>query len=447
VSPRRRGVSAPPATAADSASSRKLKIGAIKFWGLEVGPFELPWPPRIGRMRAIALATVVIALALLLPALIYVVKVRPTLNDARDAMRRGDYQRAESLLSGLNPKLQSWPSISAATEQARFGARLGKEDIRTLPDELERLRARDPNGANVLVFQGLNAYYADGEIGRAIEFFARAAENDPKHIEAHVLAAGRRVDRAYDALLRGNELAARDDLVEGAALLDRLDRAVAFSRGLPRVANQRAELHELRGAVEEAYTTYARLAATDVLAAVQAAMVSWRLADPGSRVQAGLELAQSALARIERRLTPSEVASGWSFRVSGTQTIIVREEEDKKCLTSQIADISQALVTAYEWPLGAPKAGESPLRKPEPPSSSFSGADAPNYCPRTTARGLVRDVVCLQVLAALAVRESTDTPRRRTLETWRTDRLRCGINLKAPPVLPPGRPQAFLISG
>jgi hypothetical protein len=86
--------------------------------------------------------------------------------------------------------------IADAVEQARF---------RTLLADVERLRSRQTNGVNVLVFQGLSAYYAERDANRASDFFTRAAAKDSEHVKTHILAAGGRVDRAYDALLRSDD--------------------------------------------------------------------------------------------------------------------------------------------------------------------------------------------------------------------------------------------------
>ena len=404
-------------------SGPKIKIDSIEFWGFKVvGPFTL------GGKAIMAVLVALFLCAVTAIALVYWVKIRPASNDARDAMRQGEYERAAAALSALSPRWQWWPGVAAAIEQARFGERLSKGHIRDLSPELERLRERQPDHPNVLVFQGISAYYVEGSLDRAIEFFARAADRDPEHVQAHVLAAGRRGDRAYAALLRGDEARARADVTEAIALLDGL---AATGRTLTRVARQRAELFELLGANDKAYTTYGALASGDVLSAVQAAMVSWRLP---SRIQRGLESAQSALSRLETQPSTAGDPVGWSFRVRETEPVIVRGSIDKKCLTSRIVEISQALVAASQEYQGE-AAGETSrvTARPEPPRSDVT---APEYCPRTAAMAEIRDVVCVQLLAALSVDASFTNPRRRVLDVWRLDHIRCDTSLRAPPILP-----------
>jgi tetratricopeptide (TPR) repeat protein len=407
----------------DRGQGRTIKIAALKLWPFEVGPFEMVWPPRLGLKRAGAAVVALLLATGIATALVYGLKIKPVTEAARDAMRRGDYAAAVSALKTLNPKLQWWPGLSRALDQAEFGAQLSTSDIRDLAPALYTLRTQYPNEVDVLMFQGLSAFYdqQDGNLDRAIGFFTQAADRDPKHVQAHVLAAGRRADRAYAELLRGAEVQARGDVVEALRLLDRLEERVGFAKDLPQVASQRAELLELQGDVSRAYDTYARLPSADILSALQAAMISWRLASQDSRSARGVEKAESALTRLEDRGASEEDSEGWLFRVRETDFIRVRDRIDKICLASRTVEISRTLTAATEQNA---REVTTALRQGQP-----------EPCPRRAQIEMINEVLCVQVAAALAVVPVSDAARRTVLQAWRADRLHCAADLKAPPQL------------
>lgn len=393
---------------------------------------ETDWPPRLGLARMAFVGAVLIVAAALG---VYASIVKPALDDARDLMRRGDYANAARELETVRPELRWLPVIATALEQARFGARLvAGEPIRNLAPDLERLRSRDPGSPNVLVFQGLSAYWIEGDTRKAIDLFTRAAQSDPEHVEAHFLAAGRHLDRAYAELQGGNEAPARQDVSDAQSLIDRALAHSPFARDLPRYANQRAELLEFQGEFATAYEAYARLAPTQPLSAVQSALVSWRLAQPESRIRHGLETAQTALTRLENESIDAKV--GWSFRISGTETVPIYGKGDKLCLSDLVIRLSQALVAVGEGVSG--EEPSAPVVAASPSANVVAGAkfELPEHCTRGAAVGPIRDIVCVQVLAAQQALTASDA-RMPVLENWRRARLRCDHTLSAPPVLPP----------
>jgi tetratricopeptide (TPR) repeat protein len=167
-------------------------------------------------------------------------------------------------------------------------------------------------------------------------------------VEAHFLAAGRDVERAYYALERGEEAQAREDISEARRLIDSALVRSPAAADLPRYANQRAELLELQGDAEAANRIFARLAPTHPLSAVQAAMVSWRLSTPGTAIRYGLDMVKSALSRLEADPEAADDSQGWSFRIGGAQQVSVSGKVDKACLTDWVAQTSRALLAASE---------------------------------------------------------------------------------------------------
>jgi hypothetical protein len=434
-------IPSPPETEASEArqpgtqgTTRNIKIG-FKLGPLEIGPLEIPWPLQLGRRRVLAGLGCAVLIATMALGVVYMFHIRPALNGARDAMRRGEYDRAVNALSKLSPKLQRWPEIAGLFAQANFGKRLSHEKvpIRTLAPELAVLRTQQPGAANVRLFEGLSAYWIDRDLNRAIEFLADAARRDPEHVYAHTLAAGRLVDRAYDALLRDDWDHARGDLSDASDLLDRLERRVSFAHALPQVAMQRAELLELRGDYKAAYAAYARLSSSDALSAVQAAVTAWRVPELDQR---GVESARAALASLKQGVTSSNQSIDWLFRVGPREPVIVRGV-DKICLTRLIAEVSQSLSAVRES--GALSGGtrvRDASNRPVPGGLGGINSIAPEDCPPEAAPGPIRDIICVHLLGALALTPETDVARRHFFNEWRTARLHCDSRLNAPPILP-----------
>lgn len=423
---------------------RTIKIGSIRLGPLELGPFEISWPLRSG-MRVVVIAVIGGVLAAGVAALgVYTFMVKPASVAARDFMRRGEYPQAVGLLSAVHPRLRWLPMIAGPLAEARFGAKLETEPIRNLAPELQKLRARRPGTPDVLVFEGLSAYWVQNDLERAIQLFTQAADLDREHLEAHFLAAGRYVDRAYDALLRGGETEAWSDALTAANLIKRVLDRVPFAKDLPRYANQRAELFELQGDVDGAYGVFAQLAPTHPLSAVQAAMVSWRLPNPGIRIKDGLESAEAVLSRLANDPKQTSDAVGWIFRIFRAEpvaeSVVVRGTVDKVCLTSRVVEVSQALVNASEGGQagGASTKGEVASAGAAAEALGTVKTGAPEPCQRPASVGLIHDVVCGHLLAAQQGVPDSDAMRKKILDAWRATRLHCDGHLKAAPVLTPG---------
>ena len=401
---------------------QKLKIGSIKLGALELGPFEVNWPPSAGVIRFVMVGGVLTCAAMLG---LYWLMVKPVTDGSRDLMRLGDYVGAVRKLEGLQPNLQWLPPVANALAQARFGAKLVTgEPIRSLAPELEQLSKRSPNMPDVLVFQGLSDYWVDANIEGAIEHFTQATQRDPKHVEAHFLAAARHLDRAYSALERREEDQARQDIAAARQLMDNALTASPFAEKLPRYANQRAELAELEGDFKGAYAVYERLATTHSLSAMQSALASWRLSEPGVAIRHGLEASQAALIRLDKDTNEAGDTVGWSFRIDGTQVVTVNGKFDKACLVDWVVQISQALLAA----------GEADGEKNATAIAPGKTPGAPEHCSHEVATGPIRDVVCVQALTAQTALAASDS-RAKVLEEWRKTRLHCGPELKPLPLM------------
>jgi tetratricopeptide (TPR) repeat protein len=401
---------------------RKLKIGRIKLGFVEIGPIELEWPPRMGVARLVVLMLIGVCAA---AGVTYWIFLKPGVDNARDFMRRGEYKNAASSIDSVPRWSKDLPFIARVAAQARFGAKLEDgEHIRDLAPELEALRARYPDESNVLVFQGLSAYYVDNNPDKALERFRRAADHDPAHLEAHFLAAERYIDLAYAALGRSDEPQARSAATQARAMMDSAVSRSSFASTLPRYANEMAELYELEGDAARAYAGYARLAALQPLSALQAAFVSWRLAQPRSELRYGLENAEAAIAQIEKEPERVIELEGWSFRVAATQLVDTRFKVEKLCLFAWAVEISKSLQSTSE--------SKTPIATPARPAPVGSPAPCGEEAVELAAR--MRDIVCVQVLTAQRAIPSSDS-RQEVLDEWRGAPLQCPPELQPMPVL------------
>jgi len=414
---RRRPASEPSAD--DESKKRKIKIGSVKLGPIEIGPFEIPWPSRFGRRQAGGTLAAVAVVVLLGGGSVYWFAVRRPMEDAREHMRRGEYQLAVERLAAVSPKLQWFPGMASLRDQARFGGRLAKgERLRdpNVASDLERLRVRYPRAPDVLVFQGLKAYYvgSDGraDVASAIDLFKQAAALDSRHVHAYLLAAERLSERAYYSLLHGDEVVARRDVSEATGLLARLYNHVPIARQFPEITTLRAELLELQGETTSAFDAFAELS-SDVLPAIQAAVVSWRLPSSDWRLSRGLEYARYAASSVQAKSKESSAGSGWLFRVGWAdgrgEGVILRDQADKACLARKIVEISEGLTS--------------------PENRVAQRRDLP-------CRQAVVDVICVQLLSAVVTTTQIDKARTAILDDWRTKHLRCDARLKIPPVLP-----------
>jgi tetratricopeptide (TPR) repeat protein len=409
---------APPSAAAskgsthrpDTPQKRKLKIGAIKFWFVEIGPFELDW---------LLVSIVLVAGAAASAGITYWFILKPRLDEARDFMRRAEYANAAKTFESVPQWAKALPCVDAIAAQARFGSRLSSgEHIRTLTPELDALRTRYPDAPDVLVFEGLKSYRVDNNPKQALEQFTRAADSDKAHVEAHFLAAGRDIDLAYVALSQGDELQARLAAAEARRLIDRAVSQSPFAETLPRYANQIGELYELEGDFRRAYAGYAKLAPHS-LSALQAAFVSWRLPEDRIALRNSLEATEVATGRAETGdLGDTE---GWSFRISAIDIVDVHPKAEKLCLLAWAVEISKSLQS--------PSENENTTATPSGPTAS------PEPCGKGAVADRAREIVCVQVLTAQQAISPSDA-RQKVLENWRASRLRCGQELQPLPVLP-----------
>lgn len=410
----------PPAAALPP--PKKLKIGAIKFWFVELGPFELDWPPQIGMGRVVMLTAAAALLFVIVAAITFSLAVKPHLDEARELMRRAEYGPAVKSIEAAPSWSQTLPWVAGLLAQARFGRRLDAgEHIRNLTPELAALSQRFPQAPDVLVFQGTKSYYVDGDPQLAIEQFTHAANNDPAHIEAHFLAASRHIDLAYIALAQGAESPARSAIAQAQQLIERAVKQSPFAQTLPRYANQMGELQEVEGNPGGAYKTYSGLAAVHPLSALQAALLSWRLPDNSSALRHGREMSESALSRVmQSEQSPAESgdAQGWTFRVGATDPVELHPRAEKACLLAWTIAISTSLQGS-----AADSPASGPLLAPAP---------APAPCGKSAAADLVREIVCVQVLTALQATPLSN-PRHKTLEAWRSD---CSPDLRPLQALP-----------
>lgn len=402
------------------APSRRLKIGAIKLWFLEIGPFELDWPLRIGRSRLVTMAVAAAVVLVAAAAVPYWFVLKPWLDEVRDFMRRGDYASA-ARAAALAPRWSAaLPPAAGVAEQARFGARLAAgEHIRNLTPELDALSREYPDAPDVLVFQGLKSYYVDEDITRAVERFTLAAKRDKAHVEAHFLAAGRHIEIAYAELAQGAQPAATSAATEARALIDRARAQSPYAEALPRYANQIAELHELEGDFAGAYASYARLAPLHALSALQATFVAWRLPEPGAEIGRSLEDTEVAIGRVAKDSAESIATEGWNLRVGADETIDVRSRAEKICLLQWAVEISKSLQSASR--------GTMPIDVTAPALAE---------CGTGAVAARTREIVCVQVLTAGRV-ERPAHDRQEILEAWRASRLRCDGALRPLPALRP----------
>jgi len=349
---------------------------------------------------------------------------------ARRLMRQADYAAAAQVLAAVPAWSRAWPAAALLAEQAAFGLRLARgEHVNSAPLQvgLQGLRTRAGAAPDVLVFEGLKAWRTDPDPARALAAFTQAAATDPDHVEAHFLAAGRQLDLAYAALGRGDAAPARE-----AALQSRRHVDLALARApdvvaLPRYASQLAELLELEGRDAAALQAYARLAPQQTLSALLAAFVAWRVAEPATAVRHAREAAEGALQRMEApaagALQTSGAAAGpateaWLFRLGPTDLVDVRSQADQRCLLAWAVEVSRSL----QDPLAA--AAALPAAPVPSPCQGLAGADS------------LRDVVCVQLLAAQQALAAAD-PRRPVLARWHAQGLRCPAELQALPTLPP----------
>lgn len=427
TAPRIDAAPAPLTAAPDIRARRKVKIGAIKLWFLEFGPFELEWPPDLRPTRVVAWLAVAVSVLAVVAAFLSLFVLKPWLDDARNFMRRAEYASAAKTLESLPQWAAALPWITGLAAQATFGSRLSSgEHIRSLAPELDSLSKRYPDAPDVLVFMGLKSYYVNANVVQAIKQFTQAVERDAAHVEAHFLGAGRHMELAYAALGQGDEPKAKAAANEAQKLMDLSVKRSPFAETLPRYANQIAELRELEGDSRGAYEGYARLGNLHALSALQSAMVSWRLPQNDPARRHGLEAVEGAISRIEKE--PSDpgasAVEGWSFRVGPVDVVDIHPKSEKLCLLEWAQEISKSLLPPPN--IGTPNATGV--------GSTSTLVAAPVHCGNNAAAQRIREIVCVQAATAMDRFPRGDL-NRNLLEDWSTNRLHCAAGLRPLPTL------------
>ena len=436
--PRAEVSSAPPPP------SRTLKIQAIKFWGLEVGPFEVKWQIQFGRLSRISAigASTLVVLTLFG---IHQIVLNPMLNSVRDSMRLGQYADAQRHLDKCPTWLSWWPQHQSLAEQVRFGVKLIEgENIEDLEPELARMRARYPDAPDVAVFDGLLAYWKE-DIPGAITHFNSAMALDPRHTEAHFLAAGRHAELARKLAIV-KELAAHEALSKAQALLDTASTVSPTAAVTHRkYANQRVELFVLRGEYPRAYGEYRRLASRDALSALLAAVMSWHLPDSSKQLRESAAAVRTLLAKEldDRAEASDEEQVGWKFDVSTTrdevEVVLLTDRADKRCFAEWILVISQSIIAARESQatvnvrLG-PEADPSGRRTA--PGATLANPDS---CKKAWKVDAMRDALCSKLLSAVQALPIEDAARG-VLGAWTQVHPRCNPDVSAAAVLRPRAP-------
>lgn len=138
------GGSKPPAK-----ERRRIPIGKINLGLVEIGPFELAWPPRLGvRSALVGLGTLAVV-----AAAIYFVALRGPLVEAQHALRMARYDTALDKLVSVPGWLSAWPDVTAMRQKASLGTAFHKKspDWESLGSELRRLRGKSPADADLMV--------------------------------------------------------------------------------------------------------------------------------------------------------------------------------------------------------------------------------------------------------------------------------------------------------
>jgi tetratricopeptide (TPR) repeat protein len=403
----------PPAMTAGASEGQGST--AIERWRHRIGQIQTKtgW-----RLQVVALA---IAAVLGVSVAYYALILRPRLMDAQNALRRGDYRAAAQRMSAMPAWSNTLPFVARLAAQADFGDRLEQgTPIRNLTPTLDELSARYPAAPDVLVFQGLKAYYVDQDPEKARQRFKAAADLDAAHVEAHFLAVGRDLDLAYIALSQADVARAQSLTGDARQLIRRALKQSPYAEALPRYANQIGSLEELEGNDAAAYAVYENLLPVDPESALSGAFVSWRLSAANNAVMRTLEGLEQARGQVEKNARPAE---GWLFRVQATELIDVRSSAEKLCLIGWAYDVTTALQRASSTE----------------PASETESASSRTTCGTGAVAARSRQIVCVQVLNAQRALPESDV-RQAVLGYWRTIHLRCGNDLQPLPVLAPRPP-------
>lgn len=168
--------------ALQASKPRKLTIDKISLLGiLEIGPFELPWPPRPGRLSLLAsvLALVVAATSL------WYFAVRNPMDSAQDYLRMARYDAAQTALAGVPDWLAWWPRLARIRDKASLGNGFYQrpQNWEELGKELRRQRAAHPEDADLMVLEATYRVRQE-DYDHARPLLEAAAKADPKNAEA-----------------------------------------------------------------------------------------------------------------------------------------------------------------------------------------------------------------------------------------------------------------------
>jgi tetratricopeptide (TPR) repeat protein len=179
---------APPKT-------RRVKI-KIKIWGIELGPFEFDWPPRVGGNWLLRGLGTALVLALVAGLGAYFFFVQAPMTEARDDMRIARYDLALKHLERIPTSLDRWPRVGFARDKARLGRALQEEkrDNEELGRQLDGLAKQAPNDPDLLVMQAqkhldnatssMQADAMERETKKLLDRATAATQADEKHAEA-----------------------------------------------------------------------------------------------------------------------------------------------------------------------------------------------------------------------------------------------------------------------
>ena len=243
---RTKPIASAPTSANGILPTTKIKVGSLKLWFLEFGPFELTWPLHISYRQALIYGTIGLGLILLAIAAPYFFVVNPTLITVHNFLRRGEYVKAGKEIEALPKWATSWPVMTKTRAQVNFGMRLAAgEHIRNLDAELGELVASYPNESTVLMFQGIRAYYVLNDSQKASDFFTQAVARDGQHVEAAMLLIAQQVDIAYQALGEFNPAKAKMVIKAAKQRASQITALAPYANTLPKYASHMAELLEL----------------------------------------------------------------------------------------------------------------------------------------------------------------------------------------------------------
>lgn len=422
--PKAGAVHQPALPPAASPAPIPFSIGVVKLFGfIELGAIE--W--RGSRAALWRWSGGLLALAVGAAALAYNLVIASPLEEARNLMRRGDHLRAEQIFAAMPAMTGHWPAVAALKRQAAFGVRLTKgEHVRELAPELDELKRAFPDAPDVLVFQGLSAYWLGGDIEAAATYFTRAADVDEAHVWSHFLAADRRLDLAYQALEGGDAGAARTQAAHAQQIIDRAVKRASFAGTQPSYANQVAALQDFVGQTDAAYQGFAQLAALHPLSALQAALLAWRLVEPEAALRNSQEAVEGAIQFLERQPAEQVAREGWALRLDATHVLAVYPRDEKLCLLGWVQQLSRALQ-------GASDSAATPVP-----------AQAPQVCGSGLAARRSVELVCVQALTAQA-RLPVGDPRAAVLAAWRQAPLACPADLQPLRALPPATTVSSLL--